>query len=53
MSKTVAEKIITPHVVEGKTKPGESIGLKIDHTLTQDSTGTSPNLSQGFTWLTR
>jgi aconitate hydratase len=36
----VAEKVIAQHLAEGKTKPGEQIGLVIDHTLTQDSTGT-------------
>ena len=40
MSRTLAEKIITSHRVEGKTEPSEQIGLRIDHTLTQDSTGT-------------
>jgi aconitate hydratase len=40
MSKTLAEKIIAKHIVEGKTEPGAEIGLRIDHTLTQDSTGT-------------
>jgi aconitate hydratase len=40
MSKSVAEKIIASHVVEGRIEPGEQIGLRIDHTLTQDATGT-------------
>lgn len=40
MGQTLAEKIIAAHLVEGKMQPGEQIGLKIDHTLTQDSTGT-------------
>ncbi|HEX9261150.1 MAG TPA: aconitate hydratase [Candidatus Bathyarchaeia archaeon] len=40
MSKSVSEKIMATHVVEGKIEPGEQIGLRIDHTLTQDSTGT-------------
>jgi aconitate hydratase len=40
MSRTLAEKVIAQHLVEGKMEPGEQIGLKIDHTLTQDSTGT-------------
>jgi aconitate hydratase len=37
---TLAEKIIGKHLVEGKMATGEEIALKIDHTLTQDSTGT-------------
>ena len=40
MSKTLAEKVIAQHLAEGRMEPGEQIGLKIDHTLTQDSTGT-------------
>jgi aconitate hydratase len=40
MSKTLAEKVIVQHLVEGRMELGEQIGLKIDHTLTQDSTGT-------------
>jgi len=40
MSKTLAEKVIAQHLAEGKMEPREPIGLRIDHTLTQDSTGT-------------
>jgi aconitate hydratase len=40
MSKSLAEKVIAQHLAEGKMEPGEQIGLRIDHTLTQDSTGT-------------
>lgn len=40
MGKSITEKIIEKHLTNGKLKPGEEIGLKIDHTLTQDSTGT-------------
>ncbi|MGF3521809.1 MAG: aconitate hydratase [Candidatus Bathyarchaeia archaeon] len=40
MSKTLSEKIFDSHLVEGKLKAAEQVGLKIDHTLTQDSTGT-------------
>jgi aconitate hydratase len=40
MSKTLAEKVIAQHLAEGKMEPGEQIGLRIDHSLTQDSTGT-------------
>jgi len=40
MRKSLAEKVIAQHLAEGKMEPGEQIGLKIDHTLTQDSTGT-------------
>ncbi len=37
---TLAQKIIEKHLVEGKLVAGEEIAIKIDHTLTQDSTGT-------------
>jgi aconitate hydratase len=40
MSKSLSEKVIAEHLVEGRMEPGEQIGLRIDHTLTQDSTGT-------------
>ncbi len=40
MSKTLAEKVIAQHLAEGKMESGEQIGLRVDHTLTQDSTGT-------------
>ncbi|MCW4006354.1 MAG: aconitate hydratase [Candidatus Bathyarchaeota archaeon] len=40
MGKTLSEKIIANHVLNGKTVCGGKIGLVIDHTLTQDSTGT-------------
>jgi aconitate hydratase len=40
MSKTLAEKVIAQHLAEGKMVLGEQIALRIDHTLTQDSTGT-------------
>lgn len=40
MGLTVAEKIMKEHLVIGELKRGKEIGLKIDQTLTQDSTGT-------------
>jgi aconitate hydratase len=40
MKSSLAEKIIAKHLAEGKARPGEEVGLTIDHTLTQDSTGT-------------
>lgn len=40
MARNVAEKIIEAHLVEGVMAPGEQVGLRVDHTLTQDSTGT-------------
>lgn len=40
MGKTVTEKILSDHLVEGELKQGEEIALLIDQTLTQDATGT-------------
>jgi aconitate hydratase len=40
MNISLAAKIIANHSLKGKVEPGEEIGLRIDHTLTQDSTGT-------------
>ncbi|MBN1214884.1 MAG: aconitate hydratase [Candidatus Lokiarchaeota archaeon] len=36
----ITEKILNEHLVEGELTQGETIGIKIDQTLTQDSTGT-------------
>lgn len=40
MGKTLAYKILENHLVEGVLAPGNEITMKIDQTLTQDSTGT-------------
>lgn len=40
MGKTLAYKILESHLVEGTLAPGNEITMKIDQTLTQDSTGT-------------
>ncbi len=40
MGKNIVEKILENHAVDGETKKGEEIGIKIDQTLTQDATGT-------------
>ncbi|HEX4144118.1 MAG TPA: aconitate hydratase [Pirellulales bacterium] len=40
MSRSVAEKLIAQHLIDGEMTPGDEIGLKIDQTLTQDATGT-------------
>jgi len=37
---TLVEKILKAHLVEGELTPGAEIGIRIDQTLTQDSTGT-------------
>lgn len=40
MKKTLTYKILENHLVSGEMKAGEGIAIKIDNTLTQDSTGT-------------
>ena len=40
MKKTLTHKILENHLVSGKLVKGEEITIKIDQTLTQDSTGT-------------
>ena len=40
MGKPLAYKILEAHLLEGELKAGEEITIKIDQTLTQDSTGT-------------
>ncbi|AAK78947.1 aconitate hydratase [Clostridium acetobutylicum] len=40
MGLTLTEKIIKSHLVSGEMTKGNEIGIRIDNTLTQDSTGT-------------
>ncbi|MDT8300158.1 MAG: hypothetical protein RQ760_01660 [Sedimentisphaerales bacterium] len=40
MKDTIAEQILSEHLVEGELKEGAEIGLAIDQILTQDATGT-------------
>ena len=40
MGMTIAEKILSAHLVDGEMVKGQEIGIKIDQTLTQDATGT-------------
>ena len=40
MARNVAQKLIESHLVSGEMAAGSEIGLRIDHTLTQDATGT-------------
>lgn len=40
MGKSVAQKVIEKHIVEGEMAPGNPIAIRIDQTLTQDATGT-------------
>ena len=40
LDKNITEKIISSHLIEGQMVSGDQIGISIDHTLTQDSTGT-------------
>ena len=36
----ITQKLISSHLVEGEMIPGQEIGIKIDHILQQDATGT-------------
>ena len=40
MPKNLTQRIIAAHLVSGEMEPGREIALRIDQTLTQDSTGT-------------
>ena len=40
MGLSIAQKIIKEHLISGEMTPGNEISIKIDQTLTQDSTGT-------------
>lgn len=40
MAKTLTEKILAEHIVDGTLGKGREVGIRIDQCLTQDSTGT-------------
>jgi len=40
MGKSITQKILEEHLVEGKCEPSKEIAIKLDQTLTQDATGT-------------
>ncbi len=40
VGKNLTQKILEAHLAEGELVPGHEIGIKIDHTLLQDATGT-------------
>ena len=40
MAKNLAHKILEAHLVEGEIVPDREIGIRVDHTLLQDATGT-------------
>lgn len=40
MAKNLTMKILEAHLVDGDLVPGKEMGIKIDHTLLQDATGT-------------
>src|SRR5881628_1198610 len=39
-SLNLAQKIISAHLADGSTEPGQEIGLMVDRVLMQDATGT-------------
>ena len=41
MAQTLAQKILSDHLIEGRMEPGTEMGLRIDQTITQDATGTT------------
>ncbi|KPK28776.1 MAG: aconitate hydratase [Desulfobacterales bacterium SG8_35_2] len=53
MAKTVTEKILASHLVEGRLEKGSEIGIHIDQTLTQDATGTMAYLEFEATGIPR
>ena len=40
MGKSITQKMLEEHLVDGNFEPGKEIAIKIDQTLTQDATGT-------------
>ena len=40
MGMSLTQKILRAHLVQGELQPGREIGIRIDHTLLQDATGT-------------
>ncbi len=40
MKRNLTQKILAAHLVEGELIPGKELGIRIDHTLLQDATGT-------------
>ena len=53
MGKTVTEKLLASHLVEGNLQKGVEIGIRIDQTLTQDATGTMAYLEFEATGIPR
>jgi len=53
MGKTVTEKLLASHLVEGDLQKGSEIGIRIDQTLTQDATGTMAYLEFEATGIPR
>jgi predicted aconitate hydratase len=53
MAKTVTEKILASHLVEGNLTKGAEIGIRINQTLTQDATGTMAYLEFEATGIPR
>ncbi len=40
MKQNLTQKILSDHLVDGELVPGTEIGIRVDHTLLQDATGT-------------
>lgn len=50
---TITEKILAKHIVDGEAVRDKEVALKIDHTLTQDATGTMAYLQFEATGIER
>jgi aconitate hydratase len=53
MARTVTEKLLASHLMEGNLQKGVEIGIRIDQTLTQDATGTMAYLEFEATGIPR
>ena len=53
MGKNLVLKILEAHLASGALIPGEEIAVRIDHTLTQDATGTMTYLQFEALGITR
>lgn len=51
MGRNIVEKILDKHLVEGELVAGTTAGIRIDRTLTQDSTGTMAYLQLEAMWI--
>ncbi len=53
MGRSVAQKILEEHLIEGRFELGREMGIRIDQTLTQDATGTLTFIEFGALGIAR